>query len=47
MNIAVSDLLPFMVMVSGLVLPVKAPLQPENTEPCAGVAVIVTAVPDL
>jgi hypothetical protein len=44
---AVSDLLPSMVIVSGFVLPVMLPLQPEKTEPCSGIAVIVTAVPAL
>ena len=44
---AVSDLLLSRVIVSGFVLVVTAPLQPEKTEPASGVAVIVTALPAL
>jgi hypothetical protein len=34
-----------MVMVTGLVVPLAAPLHPVNTYPLAGVAVTVTWVP--
>ena len=46
MNVAVSDLLLFSVTVTGLALPLTAPLQPANDDPTLAVAVTVTTVPE-
>ena len=45
MKVAVTVLLEFMVIVVGLVDPLKSPLQLENNHPESGVAVSVTTVP--
>ena len=44
-KVAVTALLPFIVIVVGLVLPDKSPLHPLNVQPEAGLAVKVTTVP--
>ena len=38
-NVAVTSMLLFMVIVAGLVVPFRLPLQPVNAQPEAGVAV--------
>ena len=45
-NVAVTALSLFMVTVAGLAVPVRSPLQPENTHPDAGVAVSCTVEPE-
>src|SRR5258708_7268264 len=45
-NVAVIDLLLSSVMMEGLVVPVRSPLQPENCHPGAGTAVKVMLVPE-
>lgn len=45
LNLAVTDLVPSMVKMHGLVIPLHAPSQPENTLSPIGYAVIVTVSP--
>jgi hypothetical protein len=45
-NVAVTELLAFMVMDWGLVMPIRSPLQPLNTQPGSAVAVSCTEVPE-
>src|SRR5262245_8811990 len=45
-KVAVTDLLRSKVMVDGLVVPVRSPLQPANCQPGAGTAVSVMLVPE-
>ena len=45
-NVAVTALLAFIVIVAGFCVPVTAPLQPVNVKPEEGVAVIDTLVPE-
>ena len=44
-KVAVTDLSPSIVTVFGLLVPLRAPLQPVKDQPVAGVAVSATGVP--
>ena len=46
-KVAVTALLAFIVMLAELAVPVRAPLQPANDQPAAGVAVSCTTAPDV
>ncbi len=45
MNVTVIVLFPVIVMVVGLVLPERSPLQPRKLQPASGVAVMVITSP--
>jgi hypothetical protein len=45
-KVAATVFAPFIVIVAGLAFPVKAPLQPLNTQPASGLAVKVTTMPE-